>query len=117
MQPQVPDRLHILSELGRMVLWLSSWTIHNANHIRGSDDRLKIGRHRHETVPPCEFETALPPSVAPWASSIKRNGNPGHASLKGAFRRSSQALQCIRQERRRDRCDSPLTVMQQRDYR
>ena len=26
-------RLPILSELERKVLWLSTWTIHNANHL------------------------------------------------------------------------------------
>ncbi len=27
-------RLEMLSALSRKVLWLSSWTIHHANHIR-----------------------------------------------------------------------------------
>jgi pyruvate dehydrogenase E1 component len=28
------DRLKFLSELERKVLWLASWMIHNANHLR-----------------------------------------------------------------------------------
>jgi pyruvate dehydrogenase E1 component len=28
------DDLRILGELERKVLWLASWTIHNANHLR-----------------------------------------------------------------------------------
>jgi len=27
------DRTHILKQLERKLLWLSSWMIHNANHI------------------------------------------------------------------------------------
>ena len=36
------DRLKALSELGRKVLWLASWTIHNANHIRANEDGMKV---------------------------------------------------------------------------
>ena len=28
------EELRILGELERKVLWLASWTIHNANHLR-----------------------------------------------------------------------------------
>src|SRR5204863_213883 len=35
--------LKILGELEKKVLWLSSWTIHHANHIRESTDGLKVG--------------------------------------------------------------------------
>jgi len=37
------DRLAYLAQLERKVLWLSSWTIHNANHLRESADGLKVG--------------------------------------------------------------------------
>ena len=30
------DKLAALSALERKVLWLASWTIHNANHLRES---------------------------------------------------------------------------------
>jgi pyruvate dehydrogenase E1 component len=39
-------RLPFLSALERKVLWLSSWTIHNANHLRESADGLKVGGHQ-----------------------------------------------------------------------
>ena len=35
-----PARLETLSALARKVLWLSSWTIHHANHIRPNVDGL-----------------------------------------------------------------------------
>ncbi len=43
-------RLPYLSELERKVLWLSSWTIHNANHLRPNLDGLKVGGHNPPTV-------------------------------------------------------------------
>jgi pyruvate dehydrogenase E1 component len=38
--------IEILKELERKVLWLSSWMIHNANHVRPSRDGLKVGGHQ-----------------------------------------------------------------------
>jgi pyruvate dehydrogenase E1 component len=37
------DALRLLEERLR---WLSSWTIHNANHLRESEDGLKVGGHQ-----------------------------------------------------------------------
>src|SRR5205809_1537497 len=44
--PIEPARLELLSALARKVLWLSSWTIHHANHIRPNVDGLKVGGHQ-----------------------------------------------------------------------
>ena len=41
------DRLHVLRQLERKLLWLSSWMIHNANDIRPNRDGLKVGDIRH----------------------------------------------------------------------
>ena len=38
-----PDLLADLADLERRVLWLSSWMIHHANHLRASRDGLKVG--------------------------------------------------------------------------
>ena len=40
--PMQPERLDLLSALTRKVLWLSSWTIHHANHVRPNADGLKV---------------------------------------------------------------------------
>ena len=40
------DKLAALSALERKVLWLASWTIHNANHLRDNADGLKVGGHQ-----------------------------------------------------------------------
>src|SRR3954471_15855799 len=41
-----PGRLACLRALERKVLWLSTWMIHNANHLRASRDGLKVGGHQ-----------------------------------------------------------------------
>ncbi|HEY5338663.1 MAG TPA: hypothetical protein VIJ85_10690 [Rhizomicrobium sp.] len=36
----------ILKDLERKILWLSAWTIHNANHLRKEEDVVKVGGHQ-----------------------------------------------------------------------
>jgi pyruvate dehydrogenase E1 component len=52
-------RLPYLAELERKVLWLSSWTIHNANHVRPNLDGLKIGGHQASSASLATIMTAL----------------------------------------------------------
>src|SRR3954464_15195012 len=52
-------RLPYLAELERKVLWLSTWTIHNANHLRSNEDGLKIGGHQASSASPSTILTAL----------------------------------------------------------
>ena len=40
------EELRILADLEKKVLWLASWTIHHANHLRESTDGLKVGGHQ-----------------------------------------------------------------------
>jgi pyruvate dehydrogenase E1 component len=54
-----PDRLQILSALERKVLWLASWTIHNANHLRDTDDGLKVGGHQASSASLATIMSAL----------------------------------------------------------
>jgi pyruvate dehydrogenase E1 component len=55
---KAPD-LRILSELERKVLWLSSWMIHNANHLRENEDGLKVGGHQASSASLATIMTAL----------------------------------------------------------
>ena len=57
--PETFDRLKILSELERKVLWLATWTIHNANHLRDSADGLKVGGHQASSASLATIMTAL----------------------------------------------------------
>ena len=53
------DDLAILGELERKVLWLASWTIHNANHLRENVDGLKVGGHQASSASLATIMTAL----------------------------------------------------------
>src|SRR5215471_17176287 len=57
--PTASDRLEILTALARKVLWLSSWTIHHANHIRENADGLKVGGHQASSASLATIMTAL----------------------------------------------------------
>jgi pyruvate dehydrogenase E1 component len=55
-----PARRHaILRELEKKVLWLASWTIHNANHLRANADGLKVGGHQASCASLTTLMTAL----------------------------------------------------------
>ncbi|MET0538524.1 MAG: transketolase [Xanthobacteraceae bacterium] len=53
------SELDILRELERKVLWLASWTIHNANQLRESVDGLKVGGHQASSASLATIMTAL----------------------------------------------------------
>ncbi|HYM71442.1 MAG TPA: transketolase [Stellaceae bacterium] len=52
-------RLALLRALERKALWLSSWMIHNANHLRPSRDGLKVGGHQASSASVATIMTAL----------------------------------------------------------
>src|ERR1700741_336875 len=52
-------RLETLSALAKKVLWLSSWTIHQANHIRPNKDGLKVGGHQASSASLATIMSAL----------------------------------------------------------
>jgi pyruvate dehydrogenase E1 component len=49
----------ILDTLDARLRWLSSWTIHNANHLRDSRDGLKVGGHQASCASISTIMTAL----------------------------------------------------------
>ncbi len=53
------DRLALLAELEKKILWLAAWTIHNANHLRDNADGLKIGGHQASSASLATIMTAL----------------------------------------------------------
>ncbi len=56
--PRVHD-LTILAELERKVLWLATWTIHHANHLRDNSDGVKVGGHQASSASLATIMTAL----------------------------------------------------------
>src|SRR6266436_5681407 len=74
-----PSDLEALSALEKKVLWLATWTIHHANHIRANSNGLKVGGHQASsgslaTIMTALFFTVLRPqdrvAVKPHASPI-----------------------------------------------
>ena len=53
------DDLALLLELERKILWLSTWMIHNANHLRPHHDDLKVGGHQASSSSCVTLLTAL----------------------------------------------------------
>ena len=53
------ERLAVLQAIEKKLLWLSSWTIHNANHLRPSRDKLKVGGHQASCASVASILTAL----------------------------------------------------------
>ncbi|ROT96326.1 transketolase [Histidinibacterium lentulum] len=54
------DRIAALKEIERRLLWLSSWTIHNANHIRPKGEgAVKVGGHQASCASMVSILTAL----------------------------------------------------------
>src|SRR5438874_2097145 len=58
-EPAPDDKLACLTALEHKVLWLSTWMIHNANHLRPSRDGLKVGGHQASSASVATLMTAL----------------------------------------------------------
>ena len=52
-------RLALMHQIERKLLWLSSWMIHNANHVRPNRDGLKVGGHQASCSSVISIMTAL----------------------------------------------------------
>jgi len=56
---QSAAKIDQMKQLGRKVLWLACWMIHNANHIRPSRDGIKVGGHQASCASAATLLTAL----------------------------------------------------------
>src|ERR1700758_215591 len=59
MTPISANDLTVLTELERKVLWLATWTIHPAHHVRDNADGLKVGGHQASSASLATIMTAL----------------------------------------------------------
>ncbi len=57
--PIPSDRLSLIAEVERKVLWLATWMIHNANHLRDNGDGVKVGGHQASSASLATIMTAL----------------------------------------------------------
>ena len=53
------DRLANFAALQQKLLWLSTWMIHNANHLRETGDGLNVGGHQASSASLATIMTAL----------------------------------------------------------
>ena len=67
---QIQGWLALLADLERKALWLSSWIIHHANHIRPNRDGLKVGGHQASSA-------SVVTSGSPSRTRRRRPRSPG----------------------------------------
>ncbi|HVX75910.1 MAG TPA: 1-deoxy-D-xylulose-5-phosphate synthase N-terminal domain-containing protein, partial [Bradyrhizobium sp.] len=90
--PVEPARLELLSALARKVLWLSSWTIHHANHVRPNTDGLKVGGHQASSASLVNIMSALYFSVLRPEDrvAVKPHASPVFHAIQYLFGRQSR---------------------------
>jgi pyruvate dehydrogenase E1 component len=86
------DRSAYLAALERKVLWLASWTIHNANHLRESADGLKVGGHQASSASLATIMTALYFGVLKPEDrvAVKPHASPIFHAIQYLFGRQTQ---------------------------
>jgi pyruvate dehydrogenase E1 component len=86
------DRLDLLSALSRKALWLSSWTIHHANHIRPNSDGLKVGGHQASSASLATIMSALYFAVLRPEDrvAVKPHASPVFHAIQYLFGRQSR---------------------------
>ncbi|ANK83382.1 MAG: transketolase [Rhizobiales bacterium NRL2] len=84
--------LHLLQQLERKVLWLSSWTIHHANHVRENRDGLKVGGHQASCASVSTLMTALYFAVLRPEDrvAVKPHASPVFHAIQYLFGRQSR---------------------------
>lgn len=84
--------LACLRALERKVLWLSSWTIHNANHLRPSRDGLKVGGHQASSASVAAIMTALYFAVLRPEDrvAVKPHASPAYHAIQYLLGRQSR---------------------------
>src|SRR3954465_8150864 len=93
------DELRILGELEKKVLWLASWTIHHAHHLRESTDGLEGGGHQASSASLATIMTALYfRALRPQDRvAVKPHASPIYHAIQYLFgRQSRQKLEDFR---------------------
>ncbi|MDH3737987.1 MAG: transketolase, partial [Alphaproteobacteria bacterium] len=87
-----PATLDTLEAIERKALWLSSWLIHNANHIRPSRDGLKVGGHQASCASAVTLLTALYMNVLKPEDrvAVKPHASPVFHAIQYLFGRQTR---------------------------
>src|SRR3569833_3698649 len=90
--PVDSTHLETLTALARKALWLSSWTIHHANHIRPSADGLKVGGHQASSASLATIMSALYFSVSRPEDrvAVKPHASPVFHAIQYLFGRQTR---------------------------
>ena len=85
-------RLPFLDALARKALWLATWTIHNANHLRDHDDGLKVGGHQASSASLATIMAVLYGAVLKPEDrvAVKPHASPVYHALQYLFGRQSR---------------------------
>ncbi|MFZ4122418.1 MAG: transketolase [Caulobacterales bacterium] len=80
-----------LALIEERALWLASWTIHNANHLRESRDGLKVGGHQASCASMTTLMTALYfKALQPWDRvAVKPHASPVFHAIQHMFGRQT----------------------------
>ena len=98
--PADAGHLHILKQLEQKLLWLSSWMIHNANHIRPNRDGLKVGGHQASCASVISIMAALYFEIARPQDriAVKPHAGPVFHAINYLFgRQTLEKMQGLRQ--------------------
>ena len=93
-------RLHVLKQLEKKLLWLSSWMIHHANHIRPNRDGLKVGGHQASCASVISIMAALYFAIARPHDriAVKPHAGPVFHAINYLFgRETRERLRSLRQ--------------------
>jgi pyruvate dehydrogenase E1 component len=98
--PADSSRVHILKQVEKKLLWLSSWMIHNANHIRPNRDGLKVGGHQASCASVISIMAALYFEIARPQDriAVKPHAGPVFHAINYLFgRQTLEKMQGLRQ--------------------
>lgn len=78
------DELAVLRQLERKVLWLATWMVHHANHIRPHEDGIKVGGHQASSASLVTIMTALYFELlgAHDRVAVKPHASPAYHAIK-----------------------------------
>ncbi|WP_421693596.1 transketolase-like TK C-terminal-containing protein [Aestuariivirga sp.] len=81
-----------MAQIERKVLWLATWMIHNANHLRLKSDDLKIGGHQASSASLTTIMTALYFSVLKPEDrvAVKPHASPVFHAIQYLFGKQSR---------------------------
>src|SRR5436190_11954203 len=91
-QEAAADKLACLMALEQKALWLSTWMIHHANHIRPKRDGLKVGGHQASSASVVTLMTALYFEILrPWDRvAVKPHASPVFHAIQYLFGRQTR---------------------------